>query len=58
MDVFDVLKGDLEIFEISGSPLINVPKIARENAQKQVIIWPKIIYYKLISRSGYVCSCF
>ncbi|KOC70454.1 BRCA1-associated RING domain protein 1, partial [Habropoda laboriosa] len=35
MDVGDILKGDLEIFEIDGAPIKGIPKKARENAQNQ-----------------------
>ncbi|XP_050471073.1 BRCA1-associated RING domain protein 1-like [Bombus huntii] len=35
MDISEILKGDLEIFEVSGTPIKGIPKKARENAQKQ-----------------------
>ncbi|XP_076638932.1 BRCA1-associated RING domain protein 1 isoform X1 [Colletes latitarsis] len=35
MDVDDILAVDLEPFEINGSPIIGIPRKARENAQNQ-----------------------
>lgn len=36
MDVDDMLKVDLELFEISGAPVQGTPRKARECAQNQV----------------------
>lgn len=36
MDISEILKGDLEIFEVSGTPIKGIPRKARENTQKQV----------------------
>ncbi|XP_012348288.1 LOW QUALITY PROTEIN: BRCA1-associated RING domain protein 1-like [Apis florea] len=33
MDISDILKGDLELFEVSGAPIEGIPKKARESAQ-------------------------
>lgn len=35
MDIGDILKEDLEIFEVSGAPIKGIPKKARESAQNQ-----------------------
>ncbi|XP_076652031.1 BRCA1-associated RING domain protein 1 isoform X2 [Halictus rubicundus] len=35
MDVDDISKMDLELFEISGAPVTGIPRKARENAQNQ-----------------------
>ncbi|CAK9815695.1 BRCA1-associated RING domain protein 1 [Anthophora plagiata] len=35
MDMGDMLTGDLEIFEISGTPIVGIPRKAKENAQSQ-----------------------
>uniref|UniRef100_V9IB37 BRCA1-associated RING domain protein 1 (BARD-1) n=1 Tax=Apis cerana TaxID=7461 RepID=V9IB37_APICE len=40
MDISDILKGDLELFEVSGAPIKGIPKKARESAQN----WVKLIY--------------
>lgn len=36
MDIGDILKEDLEIFEVSGAPIKGIPKKARERVQNQV----------------------
>lgn len=36
MDIDEILKGDLELFEVSGVPGKSIPKQARESAQNQV----------------------
>lgn len=41
MDISDILKGDLELFEVSGAPIEGIPKKARESAQN----WVKLIIY-------------
>ncbi|XP_076764963.1 BRCA1-associated RING domain protein 1-like [Xylocopa sonorina] len=35
MNVNDVLNGDLDLFEVSGAPVVGVPRKARESAQKK-----------------------
>lgn len=35
MDLNDVLNGDLELFEVSGAPIIDIPKKARMNTQNK-----------------------
>nr|XP_034179266.1 BRCA1-associated RING domain protein 1-like [Osmia lignaria]XP_034179267.1 BRCA1-associated RING domain protein 1-like [Osmia lignaria]XP_034179268.1 BRCA1-associated RING domain protein 1-like [Osmia lignaria] len=58
MDIDEILKGDLEVFEVSGVPDKGIPKQARESAQNQNpgLFSQCYFYFALQSNKEYVIN--